>query len=103
MVRDEHPLRVLLPPTERTTEAVVAMEDAGLAGRRLGGQQRRPAIELHLAGPDQVRDEGNTSSANLVSQDRLGQAIDLDDYDTRLVGFDAIGILTGELGYEGAV
>ena len=49
VVRHHEPLRLLVPPAEARDPVIVPVEDARLACRCLGRQQRLPAIEGHAA------------------------------------------------------
>ena len=91
MVGNEHPLAVLLPPAEGGYEAVVAVQDAGLTGGCLRRQQCRPFVELHLAGADPLGEERHATGTDLVGEDGLGEAVDLDDHHARFIADDAIG------------
>ena len=81
MVRDEEVPAVLLPPAERGDAVVRAMEDPGLAGRGLRRQERLPLVQHHPARSEPPRERGHPAALELADQDRIRQAVDLDEHD----------------------
>ena len=79
VVGDHEVVPLLLPPAERRDAVGVAMEDAGLPGRGHRGRQRLPAAELVGAVAQPGREERHVAGAQGVADDRLRQAVDLED------------------------
>ena len=79
-------LAVAFVPAEGGDAVVVAVQDAGLAARRHRRQDRLPARQLVAAVADPVGHRVDRAGAHPAGQDRMGQPVDLDDDQARLVG-----------------
>ena len=77
---------LLLVPAEGRDPVVVAVQDPRLAGRGGRRQERLPAVEVVAAGADPAGEVGDPAGPDLPGQDRLGEAVDLDDDQPGLVG-----------------
>ena len=86
MVGDHDPAGSLLVPAEGRDAVVVAVQDPGLAGRGGRGQERLPARQPVAAGANPVGQVRDAAGPDLAGQDRLGEAVDLDDHEAGLVG-----------------
>ena len=76
---------VSLIPAEGWDPIVVAVQDPGLAARRHRRQDRLPARQLVAAVADHAGHRVDRAGAHPAGQDRMGEAIDLDDHQAWLV------------------
>ena len=79
-------LAVALVPAEGRDPVVVAVQDPRLAARRHRRQDRLPLRQLVAAVADQAGHRVDRARAHPAGQDRMGEAVDLDDHQARLVG-----------------
>ena len=105
-VRDHEAPAVLLVPAEGRDVVVAAVEDAGLARRRL---RRRSAVPLHQPVAPAADPRGHPRrqpDADRVAQDRRAEPVDLDDQEAATPGDPRRllrGQAAGELRVEGVV
>ena len=86
VARGHQVLAVALVPAEGRDAVVVAVEDAGLAARRHRRQDRLPARQLVAAVADPAGHRVDRAGAHPAGEDRVGEPVDLDDHEARLVG-----------------
>ncbi len=86
VARRHQVLAVAFVPAEGRDAVVVAVEDAGLAARCHRRQDRLPLRQLVAAVADHAGHRVDRSGAHPTGQDRVGEAVDLDDHEARLVG-----------------
>ena len=86
VARDHELLAVALVPAEGGDPVVRPVQDAGLAGGRHRRQDRLPAGQLVGPAPDPAGHRVDRPGPDPAGQDRVGQPIDLDDHQARLVG-----------------
>ena len=86
VARRHQVLAVAFVPAEGRDAVVVAVQDAGLAARRHRRQDRLPLRQLVAAVADHARHRVDRSGAHPAGQDRVGEPVDLDDHEARLVG-----------------
>ena len=86
VARDHQVLAVALVPAEGRDAVVVAVEDARLAGRGHRRQDRLPARQLVAAVADPAGHRVDGAGPDAAGEDRMGEAVDLDDDEAGLVG-----------------
>ena len=79
------------------------MEDAGLPGRGHRGRQRLPTAELVRAVAQPGREERHVAGAQGVADDRLRQAVDLEDDEARAWPVIGITARAGEMAERVAI
>jgi hypothetical protein len=81
---------ILLPPAEGRHVAVVAVQQAGLAGAGLGRPVGLPAGQVVRALTDPARQRRGVAVAQSPAQHVVGQAVDLEEDDARHIRFDPV-------------
>ena len=103
VVGHQQPAGLLLPPAEVGDAVVVAVQDARLAGRGGGRQQRIPVAQLVRPAADPAGHHRHSPGAQGVRQHVVGQAVELDDDETGRVGAIDVRSATGKRAHQGAV
>ena len=88
VVRDDRAAVLLLPPAERGHVVVVAVQEARLAGARLRGPVRLPAVQQVAPAVRPARQVRRVAVADRAAQHVVREPVDLEEVDARHVGLD---------------